>query len=38
MISLLWDTFALRQIMNFFEDDSHNIISKRGWILLNKKK
>ena len=32
---LLWRGFALRQICNFFDDDAHNIVSKRGWIKLN---
>jgi len=35
ILELLWNEFALKQVINFFEDDSHNIISKKGWIKLN---
>lgn len=33
----LWSTFALSLLVAFFEDDSHCIVSKRGWEILNEK-
>lgn len=33
----LWSAFALSLLVAFFEDDSHYIISKQGWEVLNEK-
>ena len=33
--SILKYTFALRMICSIFNNDAHNIISKKGWEKLN---
>ena len=34
---ILKDTFALRVVWSVFNNDAHNIVSKRGWQRLNTK-
>jgi hypothetical protein len=33
--SPLKDTFALKMICSIFDNDAHNIVSKKGWEKLN---
>jgi hypothetical protein len=33
--SILKDTFALKMICSIFDNDDHNIVSKKGWEKLN---
>lgn len=35
--NILKNTFGLRMICVIFDNDSHNIVSKRGWEKLNTK-
>ena len=34
----LRNTFALKQILAIFDNDAHNIVSKKGWEILNETK
>lgn len=36
LLIILWDAFALRSMCSIFENDAHNIVSKKGWKILNK--
>ncbi len=36
IIKLLFDSLAITQISNLFNDDAHFIVSKKGWIELEK--
>lgn len=35
--NILKDTFALKMICIIFDNDAHNIVSKKGWKILNTK-
>ena len=35
--NVLKDTFALKMICSIFDNDAHNIVSKKGWEKLNTK-
>lgn len=35
--NILKDTFALKMICSIFDNDAHNIVSKKGWKKLNNK-
>jgi hypothetical protein len=37
IIKQLWYCFALSSVTNFFNDDCHHIVSKRGWEILNER-
>lgn len=36
IIKLLFDSLTLTQISSLFNDDAHFIVSKKGWIELEK--
>lgn len=35
--NVLKDTFSLKMIYSIFDNDAHNIVSKKGWKKLNTK-
>ena len=37
VINLFWQSLAIMSVKSIFENDSHEIVSKRGWKILNEK-